>query len=189
MDPKPEMSAREASWHVHLAGMRASAEAKKKGGNIDAIEALASATAGPRMIAGMPIYPATEGTVFTLRRIAREFNAWADGIEMPRAGAGQPNGHRELLELGLSTLTFMDSLAVWTALDAEGIEPLIVRAETLIFRVEIEIQRQLEDHFTREMARISELSGSDEGTPEKKPTLPAEHGNLAGTENPPTGAD
>lgn len=188
MDPKPEMSRHEASWHIHLAGMRAAAAAKKSGGNIDAIEALATATAGPRDIAGLQVYPATEGTVFTLKRIAREFNAWADSIGMPRAAAGEPNGHRELLELGLSTLAFMDALATWTALDTEGIEPLVLRAETLIFRVEISTQRALEDHFTREMARIRALTQDEDPAPKKSEEADGS-GISPASQNPPAETD
>jgi hypothetical protein len=167
MSNHPEMSRQEASWHEHLAGMRAGAKARKLGSNPLATDALATATAGPVEIGGFQLFPASEGTVWTLKRLAREFRSWADGIGMPSAGEGEANGTRELMELGLSTLVFCDSLRVWTRLEQGELYQLALEAEDLMFRTPIAITRQLEAHFQRQMQAIRDLTPDDEGTPGK----------------------
>lgn len=165
----PEISAQEASWIEHLAGMRARAAARKQGGNPLAETALASVTCGPREIGGFTVYPATEGTVWTLRRVAREFKAWADGIGMPVAGDGEPDGTREMLELGLTTLVFMDARKAWMALEAGSLEELIVAAERLFWNTPLCEQRELEAHFRQQMDFIRGLSGDGEAVKKKSP--------------------
>lgn len=166
---KPEMSRTEASWHEHVAGMRARAAAKRQGGNPLAEAAFGSATAGPRQIGGFTVHPATEGTVWTLRRIAREFAAWANALGMPIAADDEPEGTREMFELGLSTLVFMDSRRVWTALDAGGLEDLIGEADALFWDVPLETKRELERFFRGQMDVIRDLSGPGEAPKKKSP--------------------
>ena len=164
------MSRHEASWHEHMAGMRAAAAARKQGGDPAAITALAAATAGPVIVGGFALHAASQGTVWTLQRVAREFADWAKRMRMPIAGDHEPDGTREILELGLSTLVFMDSMRVWHLLETGRLEDLIAEAEQLMWQVPVDIYRQLENHFDREMGRIRALRGGEEAP--KKPTPP-----------------
>ena len=66
---KPEMSRHEASWHEHLAGMRAAEAARKLGSNPAATDALATATAGPVTVGGFVLVMLT-GAVGTTRGAA-----------------------------------------------------------------------------------------------------------------------
>lgn len=182
--PLPEMSRHEASWHEHMAGMRAAAAARKQGGDPAAIEAIASATAGPVEIGGHRLYPASEGTVWTLRRVAREFAAWAARVGMPAAAENEPDGTREMLELGLSTLVFCDSLRCWNLLELGKIETLIVEAEELMWAKPVSVYRELEQHFHREMERIRSLSTTEVPAP-KKPMPADASGTSTGMPTPP----
>lgn len=163
----PEMSRHEASWHEHLAGMRAGAAARRQGGDPQAIAALATATAGPVHIGEFILHPASQGTVWTLQRVAREFHEWANALGMPIASATEPDGTREILELGLSTLVFADSLRAWQLMEAGKLEDLISEAEQIMWSVPVDIYRALENHFDREMARIRGLNPDE--APKKKP--------------------
>lgn len=183
--PLPEMSRHEASWHEHMAGMRAAAAARKQGGDPAAIEAIASATAGPVEIGGHRLHPASEGTVWTLRRVAREFAAWAERVGMPAAADDEPDGTREMLELGLSTLVFCDSLRCWNLLEAGRLESLILEAEELMWATPVRVYRELENHFHREMDRIRALSTSAGEPPPKKPMAADASGTSTGTPIPP----
>lgn len=173
MIEKPEMSRHEASWHEHLAGMRAADKARQQGSNAAAVHALATATAGPQIIGGYTLAPAAEGTIWTLKRLAMEFQAWADAIQMPAAETGTPNGTREILELGLTTLVFVDALECWGELERGNLEGLILRAEKLMWETPLEISRQLENHFTQQMAAIRDLSPEKDETPGKPQPAPA----------------
>ena len=168
----PEMSAQEASWHEHLAGLRAADTAREQGSDTAATEALASATAGPTTIAGRPLQQATQGTIWTLQRVAREYARWArdHGIE-PSASPDEP-GTRELIELGLATLVFCDARACWRELDVGNLALLISRAEDMMWRMPLSDQMALQAHFATEMDRIRHLSGGPDPEPKKKPLAP-----------------
>lgn len=183
MDTLPEMSRQEASWHEHLAGMRAAEAARKQGGNPAAIDAVAAATAGPVEIGGFLLYPATEGTVWTLKRLAREFAAWADKWQVPRAAPGAEDGYRELLELGLSTLAFCDSRQTFLDLEAGKLELLILKAEAMMWETPVEITKALAAHFEAGMQRIKDLN-SDEEEPVKKSQATGGNGTSPGTPIP-----
>lgn len=163
------MSRQEASWHEHIAGMRAAEEARKAGGDPAAYEAFATAVAGPVTIGAFTLHPASEGTVWTLRRVAREFQVWADANGLAVAGTNEPDGERELIEMGLSVLVFCDSLRVWRALDARDLEGLIFEARQLVWGVPVEVYRALEAHFQEQMDAIRRLSDPS-GAPPKKQT-------------------
>lgn len=163
----PEMSRQEANWHQHLAGMRAAEKARNQGCNPAAIDAFATATAGPLEIGGFLLQPAGQGTVWTLKRLAKEFRAWADRHGLPSAGEGEENGTREALELGLSTLAFCDSLSCWTALELGDLESLIIRAEKIMWAMPVETFKKLEEHFQTQMQRIRDLTPDDEDAPGK----------------------
>lgn len=169
----PEMSSHEASWHEHLAGMRATEAARKLGADPAMIDAFAAATAGPVTIAGYELYPASEGTIWALKRVAREFKAWADGLGMPSAAEGAENGSRELIELGLSTLVFCDARGTFMALECGDLEGLIVRAEALMFETPVAVMKQLEAHFQTQMQRIRDLTPDAEDAPGKPPAAAA----------------
>jgi hypothetical protein len=156
------MSRQEASWHEHLAGMRAAEAARKQGGNPAAIDALATATAGPVRIAGFDLYPASQGTIWTLKRVARQFTAWADRMGMPIATDPDDPGTREMIELGLATLVFCDSQQCWIDLETGKLEELIARADHLIWKVGVNDLLGLQDHFQTQMARLGQLSADDE---------------------------
>lgn len=166
MSDKPEMSRQEASWHTHLAALRAQEAARKAGSNTAATEALATATAGPVTIGGYQLYPASEGTIWTLKRLAREFIAWADKLGMPHAAEGELRD-RELLELALSTLAFCDARRVWQLLESGRFEELIIEADRMVWYMPIETSRALEAHFSKQMARIRELTPDAETAPKK----------------------
>ena len=162
----PEMSAQEASWHEHLAGMRASDAARAQGADVTATDAFASATAGPVTIAGRPLQQATQGTIWTLQRVAREFSKWAEsqGVS-PAANPDEPGTH-ELIELGLATLVFCDARVCWQLLDGGEIGLLIRRAESIVWEMPLADQIALQSHFAAEMDRIRSLSGG--ATPDSK---------------------
>jgi hypothetical protein len=178
------MSRHEASWHTHLAGMRAAEAARAQGGNPHAIEAFATATAGPVILHGFTLYPATEGMVWTLKRMAREFNTWADRLGMPRAEFGEEDGTRELLELGLSTLVFCDALATWQALEMGQLESLIVKAEALMWQAPVAVAMDLAAHFKKQMRVIRDLTPGEEDAPGKPPET-AGNGISPGMPTPP----
>jgi hypothetical protein len=166
--PKPEMSRHEASWHEHLAGMRAAEAARKQGGDPEVITAIASATAGPLQIGPHTLRPASQGTIWTLQRVAREWQAYADARAIPASGDAQNPGTREMLELGLATLAFCDARETWRTLDRGELETLIARAEELMWETPADVQLALQAHFTREMERIGRLAPAED-TPAKKP--------------------
>ncbi len=175
---RPEMSQQEASWHEHLAGMRAADAARSQGADPAAIDAFAAATAGPALIAGRSLQPASQGTIWTLQRVARLFAAWADATGMASAPDPDAPGTRELLELGLATLVFCDARAVWRELDSGDIAPLIAAAEDMMWELPLADQLALQAHFRTEMDRIRSLSGgaaadSEDTAQKKTPGLPA----------------
>lgn len=162
------MSAHEAGWHEHLAGLRATHESREQGGDVQAEEALASATAGPRVVGNFTLYPASQGTMWTLRRVAKEFEDYAAIHGIPASGDEENPGTRELIELGLSTLVFCDARGTWVNLEKGLLESLIVRADQLMWNTPIDVQVQLQNFFEEQMEIIGNLS--DDGEPaEKKP--------------------
>lgn len=165
----PEMTAQEASWHEHLAGVRASEDARAEGSNPAAVTAFASATAGPVILAGRSLQPASQGTLWTLQRVAREFARWADENNYTASADPDAPGTRELIELGLATLVFCDARHVWRQLDAGRHADLFASAEEMMWAMPLPEQLQLQAHFRAQMDAISALSGgSEEDTPEKK---------------------
>ena len=179
------MSRHEASWHEHLAGMRAAEKAREQGGNPDAIAAIASATAGPVEIGGFTLHRAGQGTIWTLQRLAREFAAYAESIGLQSSEDPTNPGNREMIELGLATLAFCDARGCWQMLDAGRMYALIVRADEMMWSMPIETQLALQAHFTSEMDRIKKLSpGEEEETPGKSPA-PVVSGILQGAETHP----
>lgn len=172
---KPEISAQEASWIEHLAGMRARAAACKQGSNPEAVEALATATSGPVTIANRKLYPASQGTVWTLQRLAREFSNYADFHGLNGTNDPAVPGERELLELGLATLCFCNSRECWKRLELGKLEELILESEELMWSLPIEDQLALQAHFAKEMDRINRLS--PDASPGKFPPAPP-NGNL-----------
>lgn len=160
--PLPQMSRHEASWHEHLAGMRAAEKAREQGGNPEAIAAIASATAGPVVIAGYVLQRAGQGTIWTLQRLAREFAAFADAHGLENSTDPAEPGNREMLELGLATLAFCDARGCWQDLDAGRLSSLILRADEMMWSMPIETQLALQAHFTSEMDRIRKLSPGEE---------------------------
>lgn len=167
--PLPEMSQQEASWHTHLAAMRAQETARNQGANPHAVEALASATAGPLRLHGFDLFPATEGTVWTLKRVAREFKAWADSVGMPHAAEGEEDGTRELLELGISTLVFCDARKCFMDLELGNLHSVIARADQLMWQIPLQVSRDLAAHFSRQMGRIRDLTPDEESATPGKP--------------------
>lgn len=169
----PPMTAQEASWHEHIAGMRAGEAARAAGANPAAVAAVAAATAGPVAVAGMPLESASQGTIWTLQRAAREYAALADAQGLaPAADPARP-GTRELIELGLTTLIFMDARGVWKLLDAGGLPDLIARAEAIMWDMPLAANLALQAHFNREMNRIRDLTGgADPDAGAEKKTRP-----------------
>lgn len=170
MTEKPQMSEQEASWHEHLAGMRAKAEARQSGADPLAMEAVATGCMGPVQVGRFTLRPASAGTRHTLRRIALEFVSWANALGIPKAADHEPNGYREIIELGLSTLVFGDPLQTMIRLELGKLEELVLEAEAIMFDTPLEIQEQLERHFEKEMRRIKDLTRSEpEPQAKKKP--------------------
>ena len=188
MTTKPEMSRQEASWHEHLAGMRAAEKARAQGGDPTAVHAVAAATAGPVNIGGSDLYPATEGTVWTLKRLAVEFSRWADEIGMPSAMEGEAQGTREMLELGLSTLAFCDSRGTFLALESGRLEELITRADKLIWECPVAVTQALARHFEAGMQAIRDLNADEEEDAKKKSLAKAGNGTSPAMPTPPTAA-
>lgn len=181
------MSAQEASWHEHLAGMRAAEAARNQGADPLAVTAFASATAGPVAIAGRQLQPASQGTIWALQRVAREFAKWADDAGVPESPDPEAPGTRELIELGLATMVFCDARAVWRELDRGDIGPLIASAEDMMWDMPLSDQLALQSHFRAEMDRIRDLAGGSQQdqTPQKKtPPAPASVGPSSATPIP-----
>ena len=176
------MSAQEASWHEHLAGMRAADAARAQGADPTATAALASSTAGETVIANRKLAPASQGTVWTLQRMAREFAAEADASRIPSGENGAP-GTRELLELGLATLVFCDARRCWKMLDGGRLADLIGEAETMMWEMPLTEQLALQKHFRAEMDRVRALAGGEDDTPPGK--LPETAGASPATAIPP----
>lgn len=164
---KPKMSRHEASWHTHLASMRAAEAARKQGSDPLTTSALATATAGPVVIAGFTLHPASQGTIWTLQRAAREFTAWADALGMTAAEDPERPETRELIELGLATLIFCDPRACWNELECGGLEDMILRAESLIWNLEVSSQIKLQEHFQSQMERLGQLASDGEDAGKK----------------------
>lgn len=183
---KPRMGAQEASWCEHIAGMRAAQAAREQGADPLAVRAVGTATAGPVVIAGHPIKPATQGTVWTLQRAARMFSSWADEAGMEASGDPENPGTREMLELGLTTLIFSDARSVWRALDAGGFPGVMHMAEAVIWDMPLEDSRALQTHFEAQMETIRRLAGEEAPAPEKKPEA---GGKSAAMPIPPEDAD
>ena len=180
----PEMSSQEASWHEHLAGMRAGDAARHQGADPAAVAAFASATAGPVILAGRHLHQASQGTIWTLQRVAREFAAWADDVGLPHASNPEAPGTRELLELGLATLVFCDARLCWRMLDNHQLAELTQQAEDMMWEMPLPEQLALQAHFRGEMDRIRALSGNGSDEPEKK-TLPPTAGISSAIATPP----
>lgn len=175
--PLPAMSAQEASWHEHLAGMRAADAARAQGADPAAIAAFAAATAGPVTIAGRVLEQASQGTIWTLQRIAREFTDWADAKGLPVSpDPDKSPGTRELIELGIATLVFIDSRTIWTALDEGRAQEIYRQAENMMWEIPLAEQLVLQRHFRAEMDRIRVISGDDAPAPEKKTAPPVQPG-------------
>jgi len=185
----PEMSRHEASWHEHVAGMRAADHARHEGGDPAATAALATATAGTRQIGPFTVRPASQGTVWALRRIAREWQVYADARNLPSTGDPTNPGTRELIELGLAVLAFCDARATWLALDNGELASLVSRAEDMMWNLPVEIQMQLQAHFTGEMDRIKDLTPGEEENGKKPQPQPAAAGSSPVAQTPPAAAD
>lgn len=183
------MSRQEASWHEHLAGMRATEKARSQGGNPAAIDAVAAATAGPVEIAGFLLQPASQGTIWTLKRVAREFTAWADSLGMPVSTNPDAPGTREMIELGLATLIFCDSRQSWIELESGRLEALISRADALIWTVGINDLLALQNHFQVQMDRLGALTPNDEETTPGKLNPAPVSGSLPDPATPPAAVD
>lgn len=185
--PLPEMSRHEASWHEHMAGMRAAQEARASGGNPATAEALAHATAGPLDIGGFHIQPCSQGTIWTLQRLAREFAIYADLHHLHSSPDPDAPGERELIELGLATLAFCDARQCWKDLSSGRLPQLILRAEELMWATPLEIQMELQKHFQEQMERVRALSpGADAPAgPEKKTPQETPAGVSPAVPNPP----
>ncbi len=169
---RQEMSEQESSWHQHIAGMRAGDAARAQGADPAVVEAFAAATSGPAILAGRSLPPASQGTIWTLQRVAREFAAWADDVGLPHsANEGEP-GTRELLELGLATLVFCDARSCWRMLDGHQLAELTQQAEDMMWEMPLPEQLALQAHFHGEMDRIRSLSGSNDAAAEKKTQAP-----------------
>jgi hypothetical protein len=164
---KPEMSRMESTFHESVAGQRASAEAKKQGCDPRALDAVATATMGPVMIGNITLYPASEGTFITLRKLATMFARHADAIGLPISDDNDNPGERELYELGLATLVFMDSKRVFRELTAGRLPQLIEQGFDLIFEQSLENQIVLKIHIEEQMNEIRRLSGEEATTPGK----------------------
>jgi hypothetical protein len=78
-----------------------------------------------------------------------------------------------LIELGLTTLIFMDARGVWKLLDQGGLPDLIARAEAIMWDMPLAANLALQAHFNREMNRIRELTGgADPDAGAEKKTRP-----------------
>lgn len=156
--PLPPMSRQEASWHEHLAGMRAAEEARKAGADPLAIDAIASATAGPVKIGKFTLHPASQGTVWTLKKVAKQFAAYAEQHNIPSSGDPQDPADREIIEMGLAALAFADARGTWMALNPRDFPGLVLKADELMWETSAEIQLALQAHFTSEMDRLAALN-------------------------------
>ena len=63
---KPQMTQREANWHVHLAGMRASEQAEQLGTTPQDARALLNGAVGGKLVAGMKFPPIHGGFLLML---------------------------------------------------------------------------------------------------------------------------
>mgnify|MGYP000224030637 CR=1 FL=1 len=177
---KPTMSNTEASFHEVVAGNRAKAEAEASGGNQAAIEAVANATLEHRVVAGYELKPASQGTIFVLQEVARRFEEYCKTNPMHSSGDPKFPGSKELLEIGLSVLVFADPRRIFKDVQDGKIEELRYEAEEIIWTLPAEKAKLLNDHFTTEMDRLNQLSGSSSADAPGKPQLDQQE-NLNGT--------
>ena len=120
--------------------------------------------------------------------VAREFKVWADALGMPSAAEGAENGTRELLELGLSTLVFCDARETFMTLERGDLEGLILRADKLMFATPVEVTKQLEAHFQKQMQRIRDLTPDADDGPGKQIAAGGANGNSPAMPIPPAAA-
>lgn len=169
---KPKITAAEASWHEHIAGQRAAEAARSQGANPDATAAVATATAGPAVIAGHTLQPASQGTVWALQRAAGMFEAWAEERNLQHSPDPAAPGTRELLELGLTTIVFMHPRRAWLEMERGDFPALIARADALVWDLPLADAMSLREHFEREMATIRRLAGEEDEDPAAKKPRP-----------------
>lgn len=166
---KEEMSNQEASWHSHVAGQRATAEATDEGANPSAIQALINASDGGLRVGGLVLRPATKGTVFTLQEIAKAFASYADVQRIPSID-------RTILEDNIAIVVFVDALRAHQRFVAQGITALIKDADALQWKVNMRDAVRIQKYVMEQMQVMQSITGpsADEDSPGKHmPETPA----------------
>jgi len=171
--PKPEMSHTEASWHETMAGHRATAEAKKEGGNPASMNALALAAAGPETVAGVALKPCTQGTIIAMQMAG---NLFEDIIKKEALGEDEA----ELIQTGIAAIIFRDSIDAYRELRANGLDNIYQEAMAIIWEMPLEESMRLTGHVQAEIAIFNRLNGQ----PSPQPGKPVESGGLSDKRSP-----
>ncbi len=152
---KPLMSELEASWHGHVSGMAAKADAERRGDRGATAALLDGAVAGQEVIAGFALQPLSVG-IFELLSMIRSPHASEQG------------GSVNLMDLARTVLIFAHPEHSWICL-REGGDRTAFEAEArrVAFRLTAPVLRQVNAFIEREMSEFF----SAEAT-EKKPPSP-----------------
>lgn len=169
-DKKPVMSQQEASWHEHIAGLRAAEVARNQGEDPALIEAVVDATLPRPEVAGFQIKPATKGTLMAISRLAKQLLAYAKANDLsPSPNRNQP-GELEMLEMAFMIMVFSEPKMIYR--DTKDSLPayLIAEAERLIFDVPALEMLKIQEQLEVELAAIGMVS------PEEEPPAPGKPG-------------
>ena len=143
---RPTITRREANWHAHVAGMRASEAATAAGGDPAAIDALSGS--GPVVIGGISIPPLTIATFWSLREVAKSCDITGIGSQM------------------ISLLAFLDPEAVRQAGKAGDIAWLEDEAFRLASTITPLVYAEIGRHIDAQLATMQSLGGSSDDSPE-----------------------
>jgi hypothetical protein len=159
---KPAMTRREANWHAHVAGMRASEAAAD--GNPAAADAI-MAGSHPRpgaMVAGLHIPPLTIATFWALRDVAK---------------AGDVSGIESQL---VSLLAFLDPDAVRAAAKDKDLAWLEDQAYSIARSLSPQAYAEIGRYIGAQMAALESLGGSPDDAPDAPAGKPPAASSAAG---------
>lgn len=183
---KPVMSAREASWHAHMAGERERAKQNAQPDQDDKGELLADVALGERKIAGFILQPSSAGTMACFRKAARLFPDYVkkNGIKESPFGEAEP-GEYEFLEMGMAILIFLDAESIWAELrGGEITDAIAARALELIWNKPIADYYALRDYVQGELGAAAVAMNGGEPVEQPEPGKPEARGTSNESDNP-----
>lgn len=153
---KPEITERQAKWHVHTAGIQAQEEARAAGAAPEAMEAVMDAASGGRHIGRHVIPPVHAGLMIMLGRL--------DAMLQKLPHLNNANGQLAGITLGL-----LQPEKCWSLLssgDAEGFEQC---CWTIMKEFTLRELKQINDYVNAEIASLQGDAEEMEVEPKKSP--------------------